>query len=293
MDLRIVVLIFLCTHQIVSDVSDCHMTESSDNVKYECPDSNNPKYTITYWIHGITKIDVFYNVEDGPISFRSKNYNVSRYFLSADIVGKMPSRYYDEFAKDLIGMNSTYTFMLVKYMFSENNVLRSNTPSLQEVILSLHDIEISDLEPEISDNLKSLTQLNIIKLRLSTLPEDLFANNEELKHTTITNNERNITELTSGLLKNLRHPQKISLTNLNLTNIPADTFSYWTKITSIDLSYNHLQNLPEVLFHGLVKLDILSLEFNELEIIPGRLFRDLRRLSALNLCGNQIKTIKK
>lgn len=129
-------------------------------------------------------------------------------------------------------------------------------------------------------NFPKLRKLEIIRHKITTIPEDI-ENLVELQSLTLNQNKITIIPANIGKLQNL---SDLSLYQCNLSSLPEELWTL-TKITSLILSNNNLTEIPEKI-SNMENLYWLMLGYNEIETLPTSITQ-LKKLKRLGLEGNE------
>ncbi|CAH1986363.1 unnamed protein product [Acanthoscelides obtectus] len=158
-----------------------------------------------------------------------------------------------------------------------------------------------------------LLDLHLSRNRITTIPDNAFANISNLKRLHLWSNKLKVlTGLTFTGLSNLGslelrrnqintvHPDTfrpmVNLTNISLrlnklTRIPRDLFSSNKKLKWIDIGLNTQLILPNKLFYDLPELERVDLDSSNIEAIPEDIFLHSNNIQTINLQNNNLTTL--
>ncbi len=149
--------------------------------------------------------------------------------------------------------------------------------------LNLMKNRLSSL-PEKIGQLKNLQELNLWNNKLSTLPESI-TQLENLQELNLGYNQLSMLPESITKLENL---QKLNLWGNQLSTLPESIIQL-EKLTHLDLGFNQLNAIPENIGQ-LKKLQTLKLGYNQLSKLPESITQ-LEKLTRLDLGYNQLSAI--
>ena len=126
-----------------------------------------------------------------------------------------------------------------------------------------------------------LTDLDLNRNAISSLPEDVFDNLTVLKRLDLRYN--NLTAVPSGVFDNLSQLEELDLGGNGLTGLPDGIFDNLSQLAELDLGGNGLTGLPDGIFDNLTDLERLQLAGTSLSPISADLFSNLGKLEHLGI----------
>ena len=155
---------------------------------------------------------------------------------------------------------------------------------------------ILDQLPDISDcalvtgtDLRSITELSLSEMGITTLKSGDFRGLSNLEWLFLSNNELSV--LPDGVFDNLTGLQWLDLDRNGLSELPDGIFDNLTDLRSLRLGANELSELPDGIFDNLNALRWLSLSANELSELPDGVFDNLTELYELYLFSNRLSEL--
>ncbi len=155
--------------------------------------------------------------------------------------------------------------------------------------LNLVGNKLTTLPDGIFDNLTSLTTLNLSHNDLTTLPDGIFDNLTNLTYLGLIWHE--LGTISGAVFDNLTSLKTLELKNGPLTSLPDGVFDNLTALTTLDLQSNKISTLPDEIFKNLTNLEQLELDNNELSAIPAGTFVGLTSLTKLYLDRNKVNPL--
>ncbi len=152
--------------------------------------------------------------------------------------------------------------------------------------LDLIGNKLTTLPDGIFDNLTSLTTLNLAHNGLTTLPDGIFDNLTNLTYLGLIWHE--LGTISDAVFDNLTSLKTLDLKSGPLTSLPEGVFDNLTALTTLDLYGNKISTLPDEIFKNLTNLEELELGSNELSAIPAGTFVGLTSLTNLYLDENKV-----
>jgi len=157
--------------------------------------------------------------------------------------------------------------------------------------LNLSRLHLSLLPDDMftGDDFSKIRYLWLNENDLTILPEDIFRPFTNLYTLNISGNK--LTSLPENIFAPLVHLQHLYILYNSLTFLPDNIFTSLTKLQTLSLCGNKLNVLPDYLFSSLTKLEILFLAQNELTFLPENIFASLGNLMVLSIANNRIITL--
>jgi Leucine-rich repeat (LRR) protein len=153
------------------------------------------------------------------------------------------------------------------------------------------DNEITDLDPELFEDLLQLREVSFKQNRLRSLPENLFEKNVDLLVINFAHNE--IQEIPKELIDNLEKLREFYL-NDNRIKIISEQIYKKTNLENLQLNNNEIE---EIEVSGVVRsIDFknqleINLSNNKLESLPGYIFNGCYSIRIFNVSSNAIKNL--
>lgn len=117
-----------------------------------------------------------------------------------------------------------------------------------------------------NESLRSITNLNLSNLGLSSIPEDLLSSFPNLENLNLSR-------------------------NYAITQLPQDFASGMQSLKSIDLSYNHVQILPDQFATNCPQLTNVSLQNNHLVRVSNNIGQGCPNLRIMDFTSNRLKEL--
>ena len=156
-------------------------------------------------------------------------------------------------------------------------------------ILDLSYNFIIELEGNAFHDLAKLQELRLQGNYLTTLPDELFQQLQDLKVLSLFRNQ--LVTLAANLFQRLSQLTNLLLDYNNLRQVPSILFNRLVNLKVLWLDNNKLETLHPHSFLGLSQVTELSLGMNRFITLPGRLFLDMEHLYYLYLYSNKLKTV--
>lgn len=132
------------------------------------------------------------------------------------------------------------------------------------ISLDLIGLGLKELDANIFDEIKGITQLYLSWNDIAKLPDGVFDQLTTLQHLDLRGS--GLTKLQIGIFDKLNNLQRLELNDNKLTKIPSNFFDNLISLREINLSNNHIEYLDQHIFDNLSNLEFLYLYFNPL---PG------------------------
>ncbi|CAH2056993.1 unnamed protein product, partial [Iphiclides podalirius] len=173
-----------------------------------------------------------------------------------------------------------------------DNELRFLPRSLFAGLAFLEQVRLNDNRGELTleegtfSGLTSLTELELSRSGLRSLPADTFRGCSVLKRLLLSGNS--LASLPDKLLRGLPALAHLDLSRNELSAIPPSLFADQQNLVELYLDHNSFETLTSSMFLGLSNLELLSLSHNKLRLIAYDAFTTLRSLLRLNLAHNEL-----
>jgi Leucine-rich repeat (LRR) protein len=159
--------------------------------------------------------------------------------------------------------------------------------------LDLSFLKLTSLPEDIfaSEAMTSLQQLDISYNQLTSLPENIFAGKAMTNLKTLYICSNNLTSLPENIFAPLTNLQRLYISDNQLTNLPENIFVPLTSLQQLHIDSNQLTNLPEKIFTPLTSLQRLYINENQLSSLPENIFAPLTSLLRLEIYDNQLTSL--
>lgn len=135
----------------------------------------------------------------------------------------------------------------------------------------------------------SQCECNDLELRASCSNSNLeivpILFNPDVKHINLSLNKINSIHYTLEFYTRLI---TIDISFNKIQNLGSSNFQWQRHLNALDLSHNQIQQLKKDVFKGLKNLQVLNLSYNEIDSIASNAFHDLHQLESLLLSDNNI-----
>ena len=161
------------------------------------------------------------------------------------------------------------------------------TPQVLNEIL--YEIDVDDCADVGSEDLSTITSLDIGEKGITTLQENDFERLSNLEDLELHDNS--LSSLPIGVFDDLSALDELYLWRNSLRSLRVGVFDGLSALVHLDLNENSLRSLPVNVFDGLSALTHLSLENNALNSLPAGAFNGLSALRDLDLRGNSLDSL--
>ncbi len=210
-------------------------------------------------------------------------------------------RLYNNFLRVLtqnifLGLNQLRSLWLLNNQLDDIHPgVWENLPQLQTLWLSGNQINTSHLMSFLSVLPSNLITLDIARNFIEYLPENFTALLSKTVSSLTIGGDFVPEVLTSEFIQRY-FPityTGIGVSGSNVLSIANDTFSSYSSLTRINLSYNELtdESIYHEIFNQLNQLQSLDLAYNKLSRLNTNMFSNLNRLQRLNLSSNQLTDV--
>lgn len=181
---------------------------------------------------------------------------------------------------DLLGLQSQFDNILNSY--------RTKFRDGKLISLDLIKVGITNLPEDIFDRLEAIESLFLSYNKIETLPNGIFRNCKNLIHLDLRG--MGLQSIPEGIFNNLLKLKKLEINDNRLTTLPENIFENLFSLVELNLSNNNISELSPIIFDNLGHLERLFLYFNPLpnDVSNGDYYD---REGVLNLI-HQLKNLK-
>jgi len=178
-------------------------------------------------------------------------------------------------------------YLIAKKLFEKQSVFLPFTIPKNKERLTANDIFIKNY----LEILRHKTQLDLERLDLTELPEEMFSVCSSVERLTASCNR--ISFIPKKCFNNLTSLQELFLNSNRITKIDKETFSKLINLQKLALDINRISKIDKGTFSTLSNLQWLGLYFNRITNIDKEIFSELNKLEKLRLHRNRITKIDK
>lgn len=194
-----------------------------------------------------------------------------------------------------IDENSFWNCRNLEYLVIANNPFPKNTGNILDYTQNLVDhkqaakIQLTSLPENLLANQKELRSLELHSNLLMELPAGIFRNLKKLQRLELEDNQ--IQVINPVWFENLESLTYLNLANNLITEIPSLAFKSMKDLQGLYINQNKIDTLYSDSFIGLDSLKVLDVHQNQIIVLPKGVFKPLKNLEDVNFGFNNLTTV--